>query len=437
MECRTPATADRPDERRRETTDTAAPTAPVPTAPTASAGGVHAPELSPARLRAVLLVLAAACGMTVANLYYAQPLLAPIAADFHVSQGSTTLVVTLTQLGYAAGLLFLLPLGDLLENRRLATRTLLVTAASLFAAGLSPDFGAFLVLAVVVGSASVVAQMLVPFAAHLSSEQDRGRAVGTVMSGLLLGILLARTVASLVAAAWGWRTIYLISGVLMLALMAALRRTLPELRPAHRSGYGTLMRSLAHLVRDEPALRRRAVSQALMFGAFSCFWTAVSFELIRRHHMGQIGIAVFALVGAGGAAAAPIAGRLGDRGLGRAGSGVALVLAVVSLLLADLGAGSVLLLAVAGVLLDLAVQSHQVLSQREIYGLRADARARINTVYMTTVFIGGAAASAVAGVVDETAGWTGVTLLAAGLALVGFAIWGGSTVRAVRAEARR
>jgi predicted MFS family arabinose efflux permease len=362
--------------------------------------------------------------------------LAPIASAFGVSQGSTALVVTLTQLGYALGMVLLLPLGDLLENRALASRTLLVTAAALLAAGLSPDFGFFLAMSVLVGMTSVVAQILVPLAAHLAPERERGKVVGTVMTGLLLGILLARTVSSLIAAAWGWRTIYLVSAVLMVALSVLLVRVLPKRQPDHSSTYPQLMLSIGRLVREEPALRRRALCQALMFGAFSCFWTSVSFELIGRHHLGQVGIGLFALVGAAGAAAAPLAGRLGDRGHGRLGSGLALALAVVAMLLAGLWAGNLVLLALAGVLLDLAVQSHQVFSQREIYGLRADARARINTVFMTSVFLGGALATGVSGAVHDSYGWTGVTLLGAALPLVGLAVWSVSTLGQVRSRSR-
>jgi predicted MFS family arabinose efflux permease len=404
----------------------------APAAPTAAETEV---VLSPARLRKVILVLAVGTGLAVANIYYSQPLLAPIGSGFGVGQGSTTLVVTLTQLGYALGLVVLLPLGDLLENRALASRTLLVTAAALVAAGLSPYFGMFLLMSVLVGVTSVVAQILVPLAAHLAPEGERGRVVGTVMSGLLLGILLARTVSSLVAAAWGWRTIYLISGVLMVALSVLLVRVLPQRRPGHTSTYAGLMRSTLRLVKEEPALRRRALCQAMMFGAFSCYWTSVSFELISRHHFGQVGIAVFALVGAAGAVASPIAGQLGDRGHGRSGSGFALILAVAAMVLAGLCASNLLLLAVAGVLLDLAVQTHQTLSLREIYGLRGDARARINAVYMTSIFLGGAVATAVSGVVNDAYGWTGVSLLGAALALVGVCVWAVSTLRQVRAEA--
>lgn len=397
--------------------------------------GAHS-SARPARgLRLVLVVLAFSCGASVANLYYPQPLLGEIAHAFSVSQGSAAFVVTLTQLGYALGLALLMPLGDLLENRKLASRTLVFTAASLLVAGLSPVFGLFLAASVLIGLTSVVAQILVPFAAHLAPDEQRGRFVGGVMTGLLLGILLARTVSSLAAAAWGWRTIYLLSAVLMLLVALAVVRLLPHRRPDHDAGYVQLMRSVLTLVREEPALRRRAACQALMFGAFSAFWTSVAFELSGKHGLGQLGIAMFALVGAAGAAAAPIAGRLADSGHGRIGSGIVLALAVLALLLADAGSGSVIVLAIAGVLLDLAVQSHQSFSQREIYGLRPDARARINTVFMTTIFVGGAICSAVAGALYASSGWGGVCLFAAVLPLAGFGIWAAAAVRERRAEA--
>jgi len=379
--------------------------------------------LPPARLRRVILVLAVACGMAVANIYYSQPLLGRLSSAFGVSQGRTEFVVTLTQLGYAVGLFLLVPLGDLLENRALASRTLLVTAAALLGTGLSPNFGVFLAMSVVVGITSMVAQILVPYAAHLASPQDRGKIVGTVMAGLLLGILLARTVSSLVAAVWGWRTIYLASAVLMVVLSVLLTRMLPRRPPALGGTYPQLMLSTLRLVREEPALRRRAACQALMFGAFSCFWTSVAFELIQRHHFGQVGIGIFALVGAAGACAAPLAGRLGDLGHGHAGSGVVLALAGAAMILAGLGGGNLVLLALAGILLDLAVQGHQVFSQQEIYELRADARARVNTVYMTSVFLGGAAATAISGIIYDSDGWTGVTMLGAALAFAAFGIW--------------
>jgi predicted MFS family arabinose efflux permease len=373
--------------------------------------------------RSLVFVLAVACGLTVANLYYSQPLLDLVAKDFGVSQGAATIVVTLTQAGYAFGLLFLLPLGDLLENRRLITRLLAGTAAALLLAAFSPAYPMFLVVSVLVGVTSVVAQILVPFAAHLAPPEERGALVGKVMSGLLIGILLARTVASLVAEVFGWRAIYLVSAALMVGLAVVLSRMLPERRPERVLGYGALLRSVGTLVRQEPALRRRALSQAAMFGAFSAYWTAIAYELIDEHGFGQASIAVFALVGAGGALAAPLSGRLADRGYGQPASGAALLLASLTLVAAGAGHRSVVLLALAGFLLDFAVQSHQVMSQQEIYALQAAARARINTVFMTTVFTGGALSSALTGVLHHRYGWTGACLLGGVLPLFGLAIW--------------
>ncbi len=345
---------------------------------------------APANLNVITVVLAVACGLTVANLYYAQPLLPLLSRNLDVSAGTASIVVTATQLGYAAGLAFVLPLGDLFENRTLVTRTLIGTGAALAVAAAAPDFGVFLAASVLVGTTSVVAQILIPLAAHLAPDDERGRVVGRVMSGLLLGILLARTVSSLVAAAWGWRTIYAVSAVLMLLLSFTLRRMLPERRAEHTAGYGTLLASVGRLVREEPLLRRLALRQSLMFGAFSAYWTSITFQLVDVNHQSQTAVGIFALVGAAGAAAAPIAGRLADGAYGWLASGIGIVLGIAGLAIAGVGGHSVVVLAVGAVLLDLAVQGHQVLSQREIYALRADARARINTVYMSTVFVGGA-----------------------------------------------
>jgi predicted MFS family arabinose efflux permease len=379
--------------------------------------------LSPRRLRIVGLVLAFACGLTVANLYYAQPLLGPIADTFGITQGAATTVVTVTQLGYAIGLALLLPLGDLLENRALASRTLIATAIALAAAALAPSFGVFLALAALTGLTSVVVQILVPLAAHLAPADQRGRFVGQVMSGLLLGILLARTVSSLVSAVLGWQAIFAFSAVAMLVVSVALVRVLPRRKPQRPGTYGELLRSVVTIARSEPVLRQRAVCQALMFASFTAFWTAISFELTDHHGFSQTEVGLFALVGAAGALAAPLAGRLGDRGYGRIGSGLALALGVAAMLLAALGSSSLVLLALAGILLDLAVQSHQVLSQRVVYGLRPDARARVNTVFMCSIFVAGAAASALTGWLHDVGGWSAVALVGAAFPAVALAVW--------------
>ena len=373
--------------------------------------------------RALVILLAVACGLTVANLYYAQPLLDVLARAFSTSEGTAALVVTLTQAGYAAGLVLLVPLGDLLENRRLVTTVLVGTAVALAVAAVAPSLGVFLAASLAIGLTSVVAQVLVPFAAALAPDALRGRVVGQVMAGLLLGILLARTLSSFVAAAFGWRTVYAGSAVLMLLLALVLRRYLPD-RPAPSTlRYGALLRSLVALVREEPVLRRRAAYQSLMFGAFTVFWTSIAYELTSEHHLGQGAIGVFALVGAAGALAAPVAGRLGDAGHGRAGTGAALALGVVAALLAGFGSSSLVVLALAGVVLDLAVQTTQVLGQREIYGTRPEARARMNAVYIATFFAGAALASLGSGLTYAALGWDGVSVLTGVLPAVGLAGW--------------
>ena len=382
-----------------------------------------APAHTASSLRLLGIVMAAACGLAVANLYYAQPLLDLIAHDFDVSEGTASLVVTFTQAGYAAGLLFLVPLGDLIETRALVSRMLLGTALALVLAATAPVFQAFLVFAVLVGITSVVVQILVPLAAHLAPEGQQGQFVGKVMSGLLLGILLARSASSAIAEVLDWRAIYAVSAVLMVVLSLVLRRALPEHRPATRTTYRAMLAGVLDVAREEPALRRKAIGQASMFGAFTAYWTAVAYELIGEHGLSQGQIALFALVGAGGAAAAPIAGRIADRGYGEGFAGLCYLVASASFVLAALGHGSVLLLAVAAVFLDFAVQSHQVTAQHVIYALRPTARARINTVFMTTVFVGGTLASLLTGVLHAHGGWTGVCWLGGLLPLVGFAAW--------------
>jgi predicted MFS family arabinose efflux permease len=374
-------------------------------------------------LRLVMLVLAFACGASVANLYYAQPLLGLIQHSFGLSSGTAALAVTITQVGYAVGLALLLPLGDLLENRKLASRTLLITAVALAAVAAAPNSGVFLAAAALVGVTSVVAQVLVPLAAHLAPPESQGKYVGQVMGGLLLGIMLARSVASLAAAAWGWRSIYVISAVIMVIMAVVLAWLLPRRQPQHSATYPQLVASTVAVARAEPVLRRRAAAQALMFGAFTAFWTAVAFELTGQHHLTQTGIAFFALVGAAGAAAAPVAGRIGDRGWGRPARGVTAALGLAALLLADFGSASLVLLAVAAILLDFAVQGNQVLSVRDIYALRPDARARINSVYMTSIFVGGAASSAVSGLIEQHWGWHGVTVFGAALVALAGLLW--------------
>jgi predicted MFS family arabinose efflux permease len=371
---------------------------------TVSASAAHGDTAVPAWMT---LLLATACGLIVANLYYAQPLIGLIAPAIGLDNQAASLIVTLTQIGYCAGLVLLVPLGDLSENRRLVVWTMCSVILALLMAACAPSAPWFLVASLLIGIGSVAVQMLVPIAAHLATDASRGRMVGNVMSGLLLGVMLARPVASLMAHAFGWRAVFGVSAVVMLVLLIILRRLLPERRPAADHSYAELILSLWVLLRDTPLLRRRAAYQAALFAAFSLYWTAVPLVLAGpKFGLTQRGIALFALAGAAGALSAPIAGRLADRGWSRVATGVSLAAVAVSFLLARLGGeGSIIALLAAGILLDLGVQSTLVLGQRAIYALGADTRSRLNGLYMAIFFAGGAAGSAIASLTFVRGGW--------------------------------
>ncbi len=365
--------------------------------------------------RGLIIFMALACGLTVANLYYAQPLAGPISQALGMGRAATGLVVTLTQIGYGLGLVFVVPLGDLVENRRLIAITALCGAAALALAGMSPSAGPFLGAMFLVGLGSVAAQMLVPVAAHLAPAAARGRVVGDVMSGLITGILLSRPAASLLADHFGWRAVFFISAAAMLVLAAAMVRILPRRDPDADHSYLELIASMKALLVETPILRRRAFYQACMFGAFSLFWTTAPLILAGpTYHLSQTQIALFALAGATGALIAPVAGRMADRGWTRPATGVAFLAAALCFVLCWIGRGGGLglwALVGAGLLLDLGVQTSQVLGQREIYSLAAHARSRLNGLYVALFFIGGAIGSGVGGAVYAWVGWGGVVAL--------------------------
>jgi predicted MFS family arabinose efflux permease len=370
-----------------------------------------------------IAIFAVACGLAVANLYYAQPLLETLGRTFGVDEAAAGLIVTVTQLGYAGGLVLIAPLGDLLENRRLIVGVMLGTVAALAAAASATTFAAFLAASLAIGVTSVVAQILVPLAAHLAPAEIRGRVVGQVMSGLLMGILLARAAAGVISGAAGWRAVYVISAGAMLLLIAVLLRALPRRRPAVVLGYGALLGSLIRILAQQPVLRRRAAYQSAMFGAFSAFWTSVTFLLAGpEYHLSQTQIGLFALAGAAGALFAPVAGRLGDGGHERIATGAAFLIAACAFALTLLQSQLWALLAGA-IFLDLAVQTTLVLGQRAIYALDPAARSRLNTLYIATFFCGGAAGSALSGMAYARVGWLGVALFGVALPIAGFVFW--------------
>lgn len=372
-----------------------------------------APGTAPVTMtRSMISLFAFCCGAIVANIYYAQPIIGLIAPDIHISEQTASLIVSLTQIGYALGLFFLVPLGDLLENRRLMICTATISIFSLAATALSQQPNLFLAVSLLVGFSSVSVQLLIPLAAHLSPEESRGKVVGGIMGGLLLGILLARPISSFVADHFGWRAVFGSASVLMAAITLLLASTMPSRQPEHKASYGQLIRSLATLMSSTPVLRQRSFYQACMFAMFSLFWTAVPLELMQHHGLSQSQIAIFALVGAIGAVAAPISGRLADAGHTRRATLVALVIGAMSFLPVLVApALGVIGLVVTGVVLDFCVQMNMVLGQREIYALNPAIRNRLNAVYMTSIFIGGAAGSAIASVLYEHGGWAWVSIV--------------------------
>ena len=378
-------------------------------------------DLSPA----VTLLMAVACGAMVANLYYAQTLIEQIGADIGLSAGLAGTIVTLTQLGYGLGLAFIVPLSDLVENKRLI---LISTAGAVLGSlgiALAKGPGTFLAAALVTGVCSVGVQVLVPLAAKLSSQARQGRTIGLVMSGLLTGIMLARPIASFVAGLAGWRAMFFLSAGITALVGVALLTMLPARRPDSTLRYGALLKSSVDLLRRYPVLRLRAAYQALLFIAFNMFWTAAPIVLTQRFGLGANGVALFALAGAGGALIAPVAGWLADRGLSRGTTFGGLMLLTLSFLGSDMvvAAGSLIAFGVSAVLIDAAVQLNQISGQRIIFGLDPNAGGRINAAYMTIVFVFGATGSVIGSASVASGGWGLTSVIGAAIGGVGLALF--------------
>jgi predicted MFS family arabinose efflux permease len=370
--------------------------------------------------RALLTVIAIATGVLVANLYYAQPLIASIGPELKIPPSLAGTLVSVTQIGYGVGLFLLVSAADLIENKRLVLLTLAGLTAALIVASASSSAALFFLASFVIGVSSTGAQVLIPFASHLVPEARRGRTVGNIMAGLLTGILLARPLSLFIASAIGWRPVFWLSAIAVLVIGIALVRIMPKYVPHGRISYGRVLVSIFGLLRDQPVLRRRALYQALMFAAFNLFWTASPLMLADSFHLSQQGIALFALAGAGGALAAPLAGRLADHGLGQLGTGGAMAALAVAFLLTCWAtpAGLLAVLAIMAVVIDAAVQFNQIISQRTIFLLAPESRGRVNAAYMTVSFFGGAIGSTLATATYHWGGWTATAGAGAALGVV-------------------
>jgi predicted MFS family arabinose efflux permease len=368
----------------------------------------------------LLWLFTVASGVSVANLYYNQPLLPEIAATFGVTATQAGAVATATQVGYAAGLLLFVPLGDVKDRRRLILVLLGAVVASLLAAGAAPSLPLMIAASVAVGMTTVVPQVLIPLAAGMAPEGGRGRVVGQIMAGLLVGILAARTVSGFVGHLLGWRAMFVVAAVLMGLLLLSLARWLPSAPPLHAAGegpsYGSLLLSLGSLAREQPVLRETALMGALFFAAFSAFWTTLGFHLAAPPlRYGPEVAGAFGVLGIAGALAAPLAGRFADRGRPRTAVSLALG-ANVAAWIALLAAGHTLAgIAVGVILLDAGTQAAQVSNQSRIYALPAALHSRLNTVYMVAYFCGGAAGSVLGSLAWSAGGWEGVCLVALGM----------------------
>lgn len=360
--------------------------------------------------KSFIILMSFAVGVMAANIYYTQPILSLIAHSLGLRPDAAGLVMTLTQVGYGLGVLFIVPLGDLVENKKLILLMILLSVAAEIALGSSQSLIPYMLASVMVGVGASAVQIIVPYTTHLFDKSERGHIIGSLMSGLMLGIMLSRPLSSLMTDMVSMHAIFFFSAIMMLLLAWRLYYALPERRPeATTLKYSQLIWSMKHLIINTPTLRRRAIYQACMFGAFCLFWTVVPFMLVDTFHFSQKGVAVFALAGLAGAAAAPYAGKLADKGWSRKTTVFAFIIAILSFILSHFirteGVVSVILLIIAANLLDAGVSAHLVLGQRAIFMIDPKNQSRLNGLYLAIIYIGGSLGSALGAWSFQHGGW--------------------------------
>lgn len=350
-----------------------------------------------------VVLLATAIAVIVANLYYAQPLVAMISQSLGLAPELAGLVVTLTQVGYGMGVLFLVPLGDIVETRRLILSTLVIAIAGLLGLAFVSQALPYFIAAFATGLGTSAVQMIMPYGAHFASDERRGQVVGSMTSGLMIGIMLSRPVASLISDWFDWHAVFVAAAVMISMIALVLCKVLPPRPPVVRDlKYSSLLKSMAHLFGTVTILRRRAIYQAFLFGSFCLFWTASPLLLMGPDfQFSQTAIALFALVGVSGALSAPFAGKAADRGHSRLATAVAMIVSMASFWFS----GSVFALVAAAILLDAGITANLVLGQRAIFSLDSGLRSRLNGLYIATIFIGGASGSALGAWSFARGGW--------------------------------
>jgi predicted MFS family arabinose efflux permease len=381
-------------------------------------------------------LFAVAGAAAVGNLYWAQPLLNEIATELGLSLSLSGTLLTVTQLGYALGVLLLVPLGDVLNRRRFIPVVMVFAAIALFASGFAPTYQTLLPSLAAVGLTAVAGQLLLPLAGDLAHEHERGRVIGSIASGILTGILLSRTISGLVADTFGWRAIYIAAGAVTAGLAVLIVAKLPDDRPRPPLSYGKLLASIYSVVQRNNAAQVTLVLGACAFSVFTMFWTGLTFLLSAppfSYSLTQIGLV--GLVGLAGALAARRAGKLHDMGWSTPAAGLGLILTLASLAIAAAGSTSIVLILIAVLFIDIAIQGVNVLNQTRLFSIEPQSRSRLNTAFVVCNFIGGAIGSVLAGLLWQAGGWYLLTGGEAVIIIIGLIVWFlfRSTLRAVEA----
>ena len=367
------------------------------------------------------MLMAITCGLVVANIYYNQPLLAEIGHSFDVADNTVSLLATFTQVGYTLGLLFAVPLGDKVERKKLVLVMLGIAFLAMLGSAIAPNFPLMLAAGLFTGIFSAVPQVLLPMAAQLAGDHERGKVVGKIMSGLLIGILLSRTISGYVGAHFGWRIMFAAGAGIMAILSLALVKYLPVSKPSYQGSYASLMRSLVSLARSLKPLQKTALTGCCLFAAFSVFWTTLVFFLEGAPYFyGSDMVGLFGLIGACGALAAPLAGKSADKRGPQFTINLGMLAVFASFILLGTGATHLWILVIGVILLDIGMQITHISNQSRIFSLLPEARSRINTVYMTSAFIGGSLGSVAGSMAWASGGWLAVCLTAISFVVAGF-----------------
>jgi predicted MFS family arabinose efflux permease len=362
-------------------------------------------------------IMATGCAIIVANIYYCQPLLGELSRTFGVSDKTAALINIASQVGYLLGLFFLVPIGDMINRGTLIVRMHWFAALALLGAALSPNIACMGVASLLAGIASTACQVFIPFAAQLAKDEERGKVVGSMMGGLLTGVLLSRTLSGLVAQQFGWRAVFYVAAGLMVVMALILARVLPTEEPSFKGSYRELMKSLWDLLKSQPVIRQSSLIGASLFGAVSAFWATLAFFLEKPpYHYNLSTIGLFGVIGAGGALVSPLVGRMIDKKSHLIPMRLGIALMLVGYIILFKADWNVVIVIAGVILLDVGLQSAHVPNLARNYALLPEARTRLNTIYMTSYFIGGTLGSTLGSLAWNAGGWTGVCI--AGLLLI-------------------